>query len=74
MFNWILIMFGLGPVHRAIRARLHAAIRAAEGKLVEDHKRLDTEKRAEIEALEAEYSKAKDEALDDIIVGLLGKN
>lgn len=71
MLNWILVLLGMGPVQRAITARLKASIRSAEDKLAERRRSLEAERQAELEKLNDEYTLAHNEALADVVDGLL---
>lgn len=72
MFNWLLILLGLGPVQCAIRARLASRIREAESDLIAHNKQLDSYLHEQIQRLRAENEVDHDKALDKVVGGLLG--
>jgi len=71
MFNWFMVLFGMGPVQRAINERMREAIRKAEAQLVVKHESLDKKMKAEMDILRTQHEYDRNRALGDIVTSLL---
>jgi len=71
MANGMMVLFGMGPVQRAISARLRSRIHDAEAKLVEQYNALDLNLEESIRALRESTKGNKSVALDIIVGDLL---